>query len=102
MPASSDLPAQLAPLRPLQAAGHLGLWMRRVMLAHNAGELRRTRRAQSFGADPRVISVDPVAAREGRPGPLQSTQGPRRDRPQENGQAALDHREVRLALSKIV
>ena len=73
-----------------------------MMLGHDAGEVCGASRPKPFGANPRVIGVDPVPTGEGGPRSLQGLECPRRDGLQEDGQASVDHREVRTCFAQVV
>ncbi len=73
-----------------------------MMFGHDGSEIGGPRHAQPFGTDPRVIGVDPITTGEGGTGPLQGIQRPRRDGAEKNGEAPLDHRELRFALAHVV
>ena len=89
-------------VRPLQVASHLRLRMRCMVLGDDRREIGRARCPQPFGSDLRVIGVDPISAGKGRPRSEQSIQRPSRHGPKEDGQAALDDREVCHAFAQVV
>ena len=73
-----------------------------MMLRHNTGKLGSPSYLQSIGADPGVVHVAGVAPREGGSSPEQRAEQSRRQRLEENREAAVDHRELGAALADVV
>jgi len=73
-----------------------------MVLGHDASEVVRARGSQSLRADPGVVGVDRVAAREGRAGPQDSRQGRRPGGPQRDRQTAFHDGEVCPAFPDVV